>query len=244
MRDRSPDCLIESNPAGTDIWLLGATGDKASRLTFDVSQENAHPLWSPDGTRIVFGSRRNRKWGIYMKPSNGTGSEELLFETDLEMVPMSWSATDTILFYVRDPKTGADVWALPLAGDRKPVALLQTPFIEQHPQTSPDGKWLAYTSNETGRLEIYVQTLPPGGGKWQVSSGGGGFARWRPDGKELFYMDRPSFGKIVAVAVRATGTTFEYSTPRPLFDSGYLTLLPGTRATTTPSMSLPTGPGS
>jgi Tol biopolymer transport system component len=175
----------------------------------------------------VFGSRRNSKWGIYQKLSNGTGSEELLFESDLEMVPISWSGTNTVLFYVRDPKSGTDVWALPLAGDRKPVALLQTPFNEQHPQISPDGKWFAYTSNETGRSEIYVQTLPPGGGKWQVSSTGGTFARWRPDGKELFYMERASFGKIVAVAVQATGTTFEFSAPRPLFDSGYLNVSPG-----------------
>ena len=92
-----------------------------------------------------------------------------------------------------------------------------------HPQISPDGKWFAYESNETGRSEIYVQSFPPGGGKWQISSSGGTFARWRPDGKELFYMENPNFGKVVAVAIRAAGSTFEFSAPRPLFDSGYLT---------------------
>jgi len=227
----SPDgrriALHRHDATGGDIWLVEATGGKTSRLTFDASQDNSQPVWSPDGGRIVFGSRRNNKWGIYQKPSNGTGNEELFFESDMVKMPMSWSATNTVLFSVQDPKNGPDVWALPMAGDRKPVPLLQTAFAEQHPQISPDGKWFAYTSNETGRSEIYVQTLPPGGGKWQVSSSGGVFARWRPDGKELFYMERQSFGKIVAVGIQATSTTFEFSAPRPLFDSGYLNNAPG-----------------
>jgi Tol biopolymer transport system component len=213
---------------GGDIWVMEASGGKMSRLTFDASQENSQPVWSADGSRIVFGSRRNNKWGIYQKLSNGTGTEELLFESDVLKMPMSWStAANTVLFYVQDPKSGTDVWALPLAGDRKPLPLLQTAFNESHPQISPDGKWFAYTSNETGRAEIYVQSFPPGGGKWQVSSNGGVFARWRPDGKELFYMERPSFSKVVAVAIHPTGSTFEFSPPRPLFDSGYLNNAPG-----------------
>ena len=227
----SPDgrsvALHRHEGTGGDIWVMDADGGKLSRLTFDASQENAHPLWSADGTQIVFGSRRNNKWGLYRKPSNGTGREELLFESDLVKMPMSVSATGTVLFYVEATKSGRDVWALPLSGDRKPVPLLETRFSEAHPQISPDGRWFAYSSDETGRAEIYVQTFPPGGGKWQVSSSGGTFARWRPDGKELFYMERASFGRIVGVDVRATGTTFEFSAPRPLFDSGYLNFAPG-----------------
>ena len=206
---------------GGDVWLLEVNGGRTSRLTFDASQDNSQPLWSADGTRIVFGSRRNNKWGIYQKLANGTGAEELLYESDLGMAPMSWSATNTVLFYVTDPKNSFDVWALPLTGDRKPVPLLQTRFGEQHPHISPNGKWFAYASNETGRTEVYLQTLPPGSGKWQVSVNGGWFPRWRPDGKELFWMDRPTLGKIVALAVEATGSTFEFSAPRPLFDAGY-----------------------
>ena len=143
-------------------------------------------------------------------------------------MPMSWSAAaNTVLFWVQDPKNNSDVWALPLTGDRKPFPVLQTAFNEAHPQISPDGKWFAYRSDETGRGEIYVQSFPPGGGKWQISTNGGNFARWRADGKELFYMERVSYGKVVAVAVHATGSTFEFSAPRPLFDSGYLNNAPG-----------------
>jgi Tol biopolymer transport system component len=192
-------------------------------LTFDVSQENSQPIWSADGNRIVFGSRRNGKWGIYEKLSNGTGGEELLYESDLVKMPLSWSvATDTVLFYVVDPKSSNDIWAIPLKGDRKPFPVLQTAFSESHPQISPDGKWFAYESNETGNIEIYVQSFPPGRGKWQISNKGGAFARWRSDGKELFYMTTPSYGKIAAVSVQATASTFEFSAPQLLSDSGYL----------------------
>src|SRR5207249_4936797 len=130
-----------------------------------------------------------------------------------------------IMFHIAAASTTAnpsDVWALPLGGDRKPFPVLQTSFNESHPQISPNGKWLAYHSNETGRPEVYVQSFPPGGGKWQISSDGGMFARWRPDGKELFYMDAVSFGKIVAVGINAAGSKLEYSVPRQLFDSGYI----------------------
>jgi Tol biopolymer transport system component len=225
--DLSPDgkqiAVHRHEGNGGDVWLVESSGGKTSRLTFNASQENSQPVWSSDGSHIVFGSRRNGKWGIYQKLSNGTGSEELLFESDLLKMPHSWSGDGKfVMYYVADPKTANDVWALPLAGDRKPFAVLQTPFGEGHPQISPDGKWLAYESNETGRSEIYVQSFPPGAGKWQISSNGGQFSRWRRDGKELFYMDAVTFGKIVAVAINATGSKFEYSTPRPLFDSGYI----------------------
>jgi serine/threonine-protein kinase len=176
----------------------------------------------------VFGSHRNGKWGIYQKMSNGTGGEELLFESDALKMPMSWSgAINTILFYVADPKNASDVWALPLNGDRKPFPVLQGSSNESHPQISPDGKWLAYTSNESGMPQVYVQSFPPGHGKWQVSLNGGQYARWRSDGKELFYMERGSYGKIVAVTVHATASTLEFPESRPLFDSGYLNYAPG-----------------
>ena len=227
--DLSPDgkrvAVHRHEGTGGDIWLVEASGGKTSRLTFDASQENASPIWSPDGSRIAFGSRRNGKWGIYQKLSNGTGNEELLFESELVKTPISWSADGKfILYMIIDPKTGSDGWALPLTGDRKPFPILQTPFNEGHPQISPDGKWIAYASNETGRAEIYIQSFPPGAGKWQISSNGGSFARWRRDGKELFYMDAPFSGKMFSVEVNATGSTVVASVPRPLFDSGYLNL--------------------
>ena len=225
--DLSPDgkriAVHRHEGAGGDVWLVESAGGKTSRLTFDASQENSSPIWSPDGSRIVFGSRRNGKWGLYQKLSNGTGNDELLVESELVIMPMSWSADGRFIVYqVTDPKSVADAWALPLTGDRKPFPILQTPFTEAHPQISPDGKWIAYRSDETGRGEIYIQSFPPGAGKWQISSNGGTFARWRRDGKELFYMEAASFGKIVSVGINATGATLESSVPRPLFESGYV----------------------
>jgi eukaryotic-like serine/threonine-protein kinase len=225
--DLSPDgkqiVLHRHDSGGGDVWLIETTGGKASRLTFDASQENSSPIWSPDGSRIVFGSRRNGKWGLYQKLSNGTGSEELLVESDQVVSPMSWSADDKyILYMLQDPKTGYDGWALPLTGDRKPFPILNTVFAEAHPQISPDGKWVAYGSDETGRREIYVQSFPPGAGKWQISSSGGNYARWRRNGKELFFMEATTGGKMFFAGIDSTGGTLKFSAPRPLFDSGYV----------------------
>jgi eukaryotic-like serine/threonine-protein kinase len=224
--DISPDgkrvAIHRHEGKGGDVWVLETPGGKASRLTFDAIQENGMPIWSPDGNRIVFGSLRNGKWGLYQKASNNTGNEELLFESEHLKMPMSWSADGSIiLFWVNDPKTSGDVWALSMTGERKAFPVLQTKFNEGHPQISPDGKWFAYSSNETNRAEVYIQSFPPGRGKWQVSINGGVFARWRPDGKELFYMESASFGKLMAASIKVTGTTMEPSMPVPLFDTRY-----------------------
>ena len=225
--DLAPDekriAIHRHEGAGGDVWIVEASTGKTSRFTFDASQENASPIWSPDGSHIAFGSRRNEKWGIYQKLSNGAGSEELLFESEVVKMPMSWSADGKwILYMTIDAKTGQDIWALSLSGDRKAFPILQTPFYEGHPQFSPDGKWFAYESNETGRSEIYIQSFPPGAGKWQISSNGGWFARWSWDGKKLFYMDALNSGKIVSIGISAAGSTLESSVPMPLFDSEYV----------------------
>jgi eukaryotic-like serine/threonine-protein kinase len=211
---------------GGDVWIMEIPGGNLSRLTFDPSQDNGNPIWSPDGQKIVFHSRRNGKWGIYMKPSNGTGSEELLVESlDHTQSPMSWSADGNFILYstpagLSDSDT-SDVWALPLKGERKAFPLLNTRFLESWAQISPDGKWFAYTSGETGPIQIYVQSFPPGRGKWQISRNGGIYPRWRADGKELFFMETPDFGKVMAAEIHASGSTLESSVPHPLFDSGY-----------------------
>jgi hypothetical protein len=115
-----------------------------------------------------------------------------------------------------------DVWALPLHGERKPIPLLHTRFIETHAQISPDGKWFAYQSDETGRFEIYVQSFPPGAGKWQISRNGGVGPRWRSDGRELFFMDTWSFSKVLTAEIRTSRSTLQSSEPRPLFESGFI----------------------
>jgi eukaryotic-like serine/threonine-protein kinase len=210
---------------GGDIWIIEISRGTISRFTFDPTQDNSMPVWSPDGNRIAFGSLRNGKWGLYIKQADGTGNEELLLESELTKMPMSWSPDGKyIAYWIYDPKTNSDEWVVPLTGDRKPFPVLQTPLNEQWPEISPDGKWIAYTSNETGSTEIYVRPFPNGTGKWQVSTNGGIFPRWRRDGKELYYLSVPNSGKLMAAEIRVEGSSFQTETPHALFDSGYINI--------------------
>jgi Tol biopolymer transport system component len=210
---------------GGDVWISDLSRGTTPRFTFDPSQENASPIWSPDGRSIVFSAVRNGKWSLYQKPSNGAGTEERLVESDVQILPTGWAPDGKSLVYgAIDPKTRSDVWQLPLSGDHKAVPLLRTPFNESHAQISPDSRWFAYYSDESGLNEVYVRPFPSGAGKWQISTSGGQFPRWRSDGHELFYMSQVSYGKLMAVDVRSTGATFEAGTPKALFDSGYLNL--------------------
>ena len=175
-------------------------------------------FWSPDGERIAFGSTRAAS-GLYQKASSGSGQDELLMKFDEGTAnPLDWSRDGQfILYYNQSPKTGLDLWVLPLAGDRKPFPILQTPFNEDHGAFAPDVKWLAYTSNESGREEVYVQPFPATGGKHQISRSGGSQPLWRGDGQELFFL-APD-GTMVAASI-STGNGFEAGIPQPLFASG------------------------
>jgi eukaryotic-like serine/threonine-protein kinase len=215
--DLSPDgkrvAVHRHDGNGGDIWIFDSTGGPMQRVTFDASLENSSPVWSPDGSRLAFASRRNGKSGLYQTFLNG-GREALLFESDVNSVPMAWSPDDkSILFWV----TGSDVWILPLGGDKKPFSMLGSPALEAFPQISQDGKWVAYASDRTGEFEIYVQLFPSGGAMRQLSVNGGHLPRWRRDGKELFYTS-PS-GALVSVKVNATGSSLNYEAPEVLFNS-------------------------
>jgi serine/threonine protein kinase len=215
--DLSPDgkrfAVHRHEGTGGDNWVFDLAQGRMQRLTFDATQDNQSPIWSPDGTRIAFASRRNNKWGLYAKLADGTGTEELITESEAVKGPMSWSPDGKLLVY-SEIGQGADVWAVPVAGDKKPLPLLQSQFNELFPQVSPDGKWLAYQSNETGRAEIYVKPFPDGPGKWQVSTEGGIWPRWRRDGRELYFVVAPN---IMAAEIRVMGSSLQPGVPQTLF---------------------------
>jgi eukaryotic-like serine/threonine-protein kinase len=204
------------------IWLLDLARGVSTRFTFDLAPDSS-PVWSQDGSRIAFAAVRAGGTGIYQKASNGTGKEQvLLAATDDQKVPNDWSRDGRFLLYTKqDPKTKADLWVQPLASDATPAGaptpFANTEFNEDQGQFSPDARWVAYVSDESGRSEIYVQPYPAatgGGSKTQVSRDGGNQPRWRRDGKELFYLSLD--GQLMAVDVTG-GPIFKAGVPQSLF---------------------------
>ncbi|HYM12977.1 MAG TPA: protein kinase [Bryobacterales bacterium] len=201
-----------------DIWVFDLTRGTSSRFTFDPA-DDLNPIWSPDGARIAFTSERKGPRNIYWKRSDGTGPAEALLESSDQKSVEDWSPDGNLLLFNVRAKT-VDVWTLPLAGGeaRKPAPLLQGPFSEQQSQISPNGRWIAYASTESGRPEVYVQSFPPGRGKWQVSTAGGNVPRWRRDGKELFFEIQ---NRLMAVDVKTDGPSFEAGIPKLLFEAPF-----------------------
>jgi Tol biopolymer transport system component len=190
--------------------LLDIARGTTTRFTFDAATED-YPLWSPDGSQIVFTRARD----FYVKSSGGAGNDELLLKSDNGKTAFGWSADGRFITYVENVSAGAqDLYVLPMTGDRKPVPYLQTEFAEYENTLSPDSRWMAYSSNESGQQEVYVQPFPSSGGKWQISTGGGVQPQWRRDGKELFYLGLD--GSIMAVDVMAAAA-FEAGIPHALF---------------------------
>lgn len=199
----------------SDIWLIDLESGSRTRLTFDPGAESS-PTWKPDGSVIVFHTSRDGPLNIYQKAANGAGTEDPLLRSDNSKNPTDWSADGKfILYQEQNPRTGSDLWVLPLSEEQKPFPFLQTNSTEVQARFSPNGKWIAYTSNESGTYQIYVRSFPSGG-QWQISDNGGGDPKWRRDGKELFYIS--SDRKLMAVEVKGEGATFESSVPKTLFE--------------------------
>ena len=200
-----------------NIWILDTVRGAPTRFTFDAADDFL-PIWSPDGSRIAFVSDRDGAGNFFQKSASGAGNEELLLKTNERKWLSDWSRDGRFIIYTSlSPKTRTDLWVLPMTGEQKPVPFLQSPSNEDHARFSPDSRFVAYVSDESGKFEVYIQTFPASGGKWLISTNGGAQPRWRRDGKEIFYIapDR----KLMAVDVKSEGSTFEAGVPKALFQT-------------------------
>ncbi len=208
----------------SDIWVFDLEQHAGRQFTFSKAGERANaPLWTPDGTRLIYASGAHAS-SLFWKAADGNGPEESLFASDLTnraAAPMIWTTSISpdgrLLVFQRGDQRQFDLWVLNLFGEKKAAPLLAGVFSRTYPQISPDGRWLAYTSNESGRPEIYVQPFPALGDKWLVSAGGGEEPRWARDGRQLFYRQAD---KMMAVDVQTT-PAFKAHVPRLLFEGIY-----------------------
>jgi Tol biopolymer transport system component len=205
-----------------NIWVVDLSRGTASRLTFH--RWDIAPVWSPDGSRVAFGSNRDGPMNIYQRVWTGASDDEPVFKSATDKVPADWSRDGRFILYSGlqvDPvgpgvRSANALWSLPLIGSRQPSRLLETPFSVATAQLSPDGRWVAYTANESGIDEVYVRSFPAGEGKWQISMHGGGEPKWRGDGRELFYLAADQ--RMMAAPVK-TGATLEAGLPAALFET-------------------------
>ncbi|HEX4946668.1 MAG TPA: protein kinase [Blastocatellia bacterium] len=195
-----------------DLWMADVSGANASRFTFDIGDAR-YPIWSSSGSRIIWTSTREDGFRLFQKAANGAGKEEPM--SDFKAIATDWSRDERFIFFNYGyPKPG-EIWVQPLAEGQQPFLFIQAEGGQTEARLSPDGHWLAYVSDESDRLEIYVQRFPTGGNKKQVSTNGGAGPYWRRDGKELFYY--ASDGKLMAVPV-VSGDSCEMGTAVPLFE--------------------------
>jgi eukaryotic-like serine/threonine-protein kinase len=200
----------------TYIWLYDLERDAFSRLSSGGKEWS--PIWTPDGARVTFRSDAHGLPGIFWQAADGSGAAERL--TTGMHGSMSWSPDGKVLAYHDQGPSSLDddLWLLSVEGDRKPRPFLATPALERGGFFSPDGRWIAYVSNETGQPEVYIQSFPGPGGRWQVSTEGGVQPLWARSGKEIFYRNGE---KVMVVAVE-TQPTFHLSKPKLLFEGRFL----------------------
>jgi Tol biopolymer transport system component len=208
---------LDPQTLNQDIHLFDLARKTEQRFTDDAGVDN-FPIWSSDGNRIVWTSNRDGAGNLYWKAASGAGPDEALHRSDYLKRALDWSADGRFILYTElDPQTSSDLWVLPLEGGQ-PWPWLKTQFNESFGRFSPDGKWIAYPSNESGRNEIYLQAFAPGapasGGRWRLSTSGGSLPLWRRDGRELYY--NTADNKLMAVEVTLSEEV-KYGTPKELF---------------------------
>jgi Tol biopolymer transport system component len=211
--------VLDPSTGAHSLWVYDVARGSRTRLTQDPADEN-WLIWSSDGRQVIFNSERRGELDLFQGSARAPLAEKVLLAGGSAKWPVSWSSDGRyVLFVTGTPVTGNDVWVLPLFGERKAFALLQTDAMENWAAFSPNGKWIAYTSTESGRPEVYVAPFPARGRKWLVSAGGGFQARWRHDGRELFYL---SMDRMLMVAdVRADAREFEVNGVASLFALRY-----------------------
>ncbi len=206
---------FDEETGAPDIWTLDVSRGVSTRVTHDAAG-NFFPVWSPDGNTLAFSSNRQGIFELYRVSAGGNTEAERILKSDANVLPTSWSPDGRhIAFHSPGPNGDWNLWVLPLPGETA-APFVQTRFDEREGHFSPDSRWLAYASNETGRSEVYVQSFPSSGFKMRVSSEGGREPRWRGDGKELFYL--AADGYLMSVPV-STGSTFQADAPQALFDT-------------------------
>jgi len=206
----------DRDQATFDLWLFDLARKVSSRFTFDAGTEWL-PFWSTDGKYIAYTmDRGSGKHDVYRRQANGAGNDELVFASETNKLLTDWTSDGRFLVFDENTGDAFDLAYVDLSGDRKGLSYLKTSFNEQNGHVSPDGRWMAYASDESGRFEIYVRPFPNAqGGKWQVSSEGGTDPQWRHDGKELFYFSGDD--RLMAVAVGADASGFTAGKTEPLF---------------------------
>jgi Tol biopolymer transport system component len=211
---------VRSGLGNVDDWLRNDADKSLTRFTFDESVD-AGPLWSPDGQRLAFYSMRRGHADLFEKPVDGSRDEQPLLLSPQDKAPQDWSPDGRYLLYAtQDTKNLCDLWALPLFGERQPIAVVQSAHDDVQGQFSPDGRWVAYVSNESGRYEVYARPFPGAGGRWQISTGGGIYPRWRHDGKELYYITPDN--RFMAVPIEGAAT-IRPGAPTMLFQTNMAT---------------------
>ena len=207
---------VTNEGGGGDIWVYDADRPTRTRLTFEGASAAGDPVWTPDGRRITYSAATSGGEQLYWVTADGSGKPERLVTSPTVQSPHSWSPDGKVLAIYERKEQGAlrDIWVLPMTAERKPVPFLVTPFNERSPMFSPDGRWLAYVSDESGRDEVYVRSYAESGQKIPVSTEGGTDPVWSRNGRELFYRN----GDSLLVASVTMGTAFTVGKPEKLFD--------------------------